>query len=66
MQTESSKRRRTTRRVRGLKRRGLSPLEVVMTTALMFPSIVLTAYLAINLCRALYSIIGTMVGSPVM
>jgi hypothetical protein len=37
-----------------------------MTTALVFPSLALTAYLAMNACRAIFSIIGTMVGSPLL
>ncbi len=54
------------RTVRSAHRRGLSALEVVMTTALIFPSMALTAYLAMNACRAIYSIIGTMIGSPLL
>ena len=47
-------------------RRGMSTLEVVMTTAVVFPGVVLVAYVGIRACRIVYSLIGTMTGSPLL
>lgn len=48
------------------KRRGMSSLEVVMTTALVFPIFATTAYVGIRALRVLYTVIGSMVGSPLL
>lgn len=45
---------------------GMAALEVVMATAIGFPIFVLLAYWGIHACRALFSIIGSMIGSPLM
>ena len=48
------------------RRRGMSSLEVVMTTALVFPIFATTAYVGIRALRVLYTVIGSMVGSPLL
>ncbi|TWU03695.1 hypothetical protein [Neorhodopirellula pilleata] len=47
-------------------RGGMSAIELVMTTALMFPSIVFFAFLGVRALRVLFTLIGTMIGSPLL
>lgn len=48
------------------RRRGMTALEVVLTTGVVFPTLVMIAIVAISVCRVIYSIIGSMVGTPLM
>lgn len=47
-------------------RRGLSTLEVVMITAVIFPPLALGSYYGMSALRALFTLIGSMVGSPLL
>lgn len=47
-------------------RKGISTLEVVMTTALIFPPLVILAYVGMTACRVVFSLIGGMVGGPLL
>lgn len=47
-------------------RYGLSTLEVVMATGIGLPVFALLTFTGIYLCRIVYSVIGSMVGSPLM
>lgn len=53
-------------RRRPARRRGLSALEVVLTTALIIPSLILFTYFGMQVLRVLFTLIGTMVGSPLL
>jgi hypothetical protein len=44
----------------------MSPIEVVVTTAIVFPTLVFMAYWGIRALRVLFTIIGSMVGSPLL
>ncbi len=54
------------KRRRRKSRSGLAALEVVMTTAITMLILGFSAYWIIRLCRYLYSVIGEMVGSPLI
>jgi hypothetical protein len=54
------------RPVRRLRRRAMAALEVVMTTALVFPLLCFMAYVGIRVCRNLFAFIGNVVGSMFM
>ncbi|QDV66474.1 hypothetical protein Poly24_01600 [Rosistilla carotiformis] len=47
-------------------RRGMSSLEVVMLTAVMFPLFAYSAYHAIQALRVVFTVVGSMVGSPLL
>lgn len=47
-------------------RRAMAAIEVVMATAIGLPMLALITYLSIFACRVLFSVIGTMVGSPIL
>jgi hypothetical protein len=49
---------------RGISRRGLAPIEVVMVTGVMFPSLAFLLYLGLQVCRNYFSVAGSMMGSP--
>ncbi|MEZ6086504.1 MAG: hypothetical protein R3C05_00405 [Pirellulaceae bacterium] len=69
MKRSLNHRREKSRRIRGSRRngrRGMSALEVVMTTALVFPIFATSAYVGIRALRVLYTVIGSMVGSPLL
>ena len=53
-------------RYRARRRRGMSTLEVVLTTGVVFPGLVFVVYAGIQVCRLVFSLIGTMSGSPIM
>jgi hypothetical protein len=53
-------------RHRRQRRKGMATLELVMATAIGFPMFALLLYWGIHACRALFSIIGSMIGSPLM
>ncbi|HMP06289.1 MAG TPA: hypothetical protein PJ982_08075 [Lacipirellulaceae bacterium] len=53
-------RRRPARRVR----RGLAAIEVVLTTALVLPSLAFLLFLGFQVCRNYFSVVGAMTGSP--
>lgn len=57
---------RRPRRRRLSLRRGMSTLEVVLVTGLMFPAIALITFLGIRVCRVFFSVVGVMTGSPYM
>jgi hypothetical protein len=44
----------------------MASLELVMATGIGLPIFVVLAYWGIHTCRALFSIIGSMIGSPLM
>lgn len=44
----------------------MSTLEVVLTTAVVFPALALMAFKGIQALRVLYTLIGSMVGSPIL
>lgn len=44
----------------------MAAIEVVMATAIGLPMLALITYLSIFACRVLFSVIGTMVGSPIL
>lgn len=44
----------------------MATLELVMATAIGFPILAGLAYVGIYACRILFSVIGSMVGSPLM
>lgn len=58
----SMPRRRSRRRLR----RGMSALEVVMVTALMLPTVVGLTFIGIRVLRTLFTVVGSMVGSPLL
>ncbi len=47
-------------------RSGMSSLEVVMTTAIMLPAFAYLAYSAIRVFRVIFTVVGSMVGSPLL
>ena len=49
-------------RIRG----GMATLELVMATAIGFPVFVVLLAWGIHACRAIFSVIGSMIGSPLM
>ena len=55
-------RRRSKRRARA----GMSALEVVMTTAVFFPIFATCAYVGIRALRVIFTVVGSMVGSPLL
>lgn len=62
-------RRSRTRRLkprRRNQRRGMSTLELVIATGIGLPVFVFLAYAGIFACRVLFSVMGTMVGSPLL
>ena len=61
MSVSKGKRRRDARR-----RRGMSTLEVILTTGVVFPGLVFVVYAGIQVCRLVFSLIGTMSGSPIL
>lgn len=54
------------KRLRRQSRCGMSALELVIVTALMFPAIVALTFLGIRTLRVLFTVIGSMVGSPLL
>ncbi len=54
------------RRTRRPDRKGMSSLEVVMVTALMLPAIISLTFIGIRTLRALFTVIGSMVGCPLL
>lgn len=59
--------RKKIRHRRGLHfRRGMASLEVVMTTVLTLVILTFAAYSIMRVVRVIYSVIGTMTGSPLM
>ncbi len=57
---------RVNRRSRVGRRRGMSTLEVVLTTGVVFPGLVFVVYAGIQVCRLVFSLIGTMSGCPIL
>ena len=49
-------------RCRARRRRGMSTLEVILTTGVVFPGLVFVVYAGIQVCRLVFSLIGTMSG----
>lgn len=47
-------------------RRGMAPLEVVMTAGLTLPTLFLLVFAAVRVCRIVLAVIGSMIGSPYM
>ena len=45
-------------------RRGMATLEVVMTTAVMFPAVAGLVFAGFRVCKIFFSVVGAMVGSP--
>lgn len=47
-------------------RRGIAAMELVMTTAIVFPAVAFCVTTGILFLRTLFSVIGTMIGCPAM
>jgi hypothetical protein len=62
MRRGTHERRRAVRR----RRKGLSTLEVVMTAGVMLPITAFLISMGVLFLRVLYTVIGTMIGSPAM
>ncbi len=52
--------------VRGKSRSAIATIEVVMTTAIMLPMLAMLAWSGMRAFRVLFTVVGSMVGSPLL